>query len=68
LAEGATPRHLRGGQGTASLFSAAVNGIEAFPVEAEVNCGWGDTIIVIVSLTDGAANPACFVRGGELWW
>jgi len=23
------------------VLSAAVNGIEAFPVEVEVNCGWG---------------------------
>ena len=27
---------------------AEVNGIEAFPVEVEVNCGWGDTVIVII--------------------
>jgi hypothetical protein len=33
----------------ARVLSAAVNGIEAFPVEVEVNCGWGDTIIVISS-------------------
>jgi len=32
----------------ARVLSAAVHGIEAFPVEVEVNCGWGDTIIVIV--------------------
>jgi hypothetical protein len=24
----------------ARVLSAAVNGIEAFPVEVEVNCGW----------------------------
>ncbi len=30
----------------ARVFSAAVQGIEAFPVEVEVNAGWGDTIIV----------------------
>jgi hypothetical protein len=29
-------------------FILRVNGIEAFPVEVEVNCGWGDTIIVII--------------------
>jgi magnesium chelatase family protein len=28
----------------ARVLSAAVNGIEAFPVEVEVNSGWGDTI------------------------
>jgi magnesium chelatase family protein len=26
----------------ARVSSAAVNGIEAFPVEVEINCGWGD--------------------------
>jgi hypothetical protein len=30
--------------------SAAANGIEAYPVEMEVNAGFGDTIIVIVGL------------------
>jgi hypothetical protein len=30
------------------VCSAAVNGIEAYPVEVEVNAGWGDTVIVIV--------------------
>ena len=25
--------------------TAEVNGIETFPVEVEVNCGWGDTLI-----------------------
>ena len=32
----------------ARVLSAAVNGIEAYPVEVEVNAGWGETIIVIV--------------------
>jgi len=32
----------------AKVCSAAVNGIEAYPVEVEVNAGDGDTIIVIV--------------------
>jgi hypothetical protein len=31
-------------------FSAAVNGIEAFPVEVEVNDGWGDSIMVIIEM------------------
>jgi hypothetical protein len=34
----------------ALVLSAAVNGIEAFPVEVEVNCGWGDTVIVLIML------------------
>ena len=29
----------------AKVCSAAVNGIEACPVEVEVNSGWGDTLI-----------------------
>jgi hypothetical protein len=33
----------------AKICSAALNGIEAFPVEVEVNAGWGETIIVIFS-------------------
>jgi hypothetical protein len=32
----------------ARVFSAAVNGIEAFPVEVEVNSGWGDTTVVLI--------------------
>ena len=32
----------------ARAFSAAVNGIEAFPVEVAVNGGRGDSVIVIV--------------------
>lgn len=33
----------------ARVCSAAVNGIEAYPVEVEVNAGYGDTIIVTVA-------------------
>jgi hypothetical protein len=33
----------------ARVLSAAVNGIEAFPVEVEVNSGWGDTTVVMLS-------------------
>ena len=32
----------------AEVCSAAVNGIEAYPVEAEVNTGFGGILIVIV--------------------
>jgi len=32
----------------AKVCSAAVNGIEAYPVEVEVNIGYGDTIIVMM--------------------
>lgn len=42
----------------AKVLSAAVNGIEAFPVEVEVNAGWGDTNIVIVGLPDAAVKES----------
>jgi magnesium chelatase family protein len=42
----------------ARVLSAAVNGIEAFPVEVEVNSSWGDTIIVIVGLPDAAVKES----------
>jgi hypothetical protein len=32
--------------------SAAVNGIGTYPVEVEVNEGYGDTVIVVVGLPD----------------
>ena len=31
------------------VCSAAVNGIDAYPVEVEVNAGWGDTLVVIIA-------------------
>jgi hypothetical protein len=38
------------------VLSAAVNGVDAFPVEAAVNSGWGDTVVVIVGLPDMAVT------------
>lgn len=40
------------------VLSAAVNGIEAYPVEVEVNAGFGDTIIVVVGLPDTAVKES----------
>jgi len=40
------------------ICSAAVNGIDAYPVEVEVNAGWGDTLIVIVGLPDAAVKES----------
>lgn len=40
------------------VCSAAVNGIEAYPVEVEVNAGWGETLIVIVGLPDAAVKES----------
>jgi len=34
----------------AKVCSAALTGIDAYPVEVEVNAGYGDTIIVIAGL------------------
>ena len=42
----------------AKVFSSAVNGIEAYPVEVEVNSGWGDSVIVIVGLPDAAVRES----------
>jgi magnesium chelatase family protein len=42
----------------ARVCSAAVNGIEAYPVEVEVNAGWGDTNIIIVGLPDAAVKES----------
>src|SRR6267143_2092318 len=42
----------------AKVCSAAVNGIEAYSIEVEVNAGWGDTIVIIVGLPDAAANES----------
>src|SRR5579862_3622484 len=42
----------------AKVCSAALQGIEAYPVEVEVNAGWGDTLIVIVGLPDAAVKES----------
>jgi magnesium chelatase family protein len=42
----------------AKICSAAVNGIEAYPVEVEVNVGHGDTLVIIVGLPDAAVKES----------
>ncbi|HVV01666.1 MAG TPA: YifB family Mg chelatase-like AAA ATPase, partial [Verrucomicrobiae bacterium] len=42
----------------AKVCSAAVNGIDAYPVEVEVHSGYGDTLIVIVGLPDAAVKES----------
>jgi magnesium chelatase family protein len=42
----------------AKVCSAAVNGIDAYPIEVEVNAGNGDTLIVIVGLPDAAVKES----------
>ena len=40
------------------VCSAAVNGIDAFAVEVEVNCGFGETVVVVVGLPDTAVKES----------
>src|SRR5580704_3903669 len=40
------------------VCSAAVNGIDAYPIEVEVNCGYGDTLIVVLGLPDAAVKES----------
>ena len=42
----------------AKVCSAAVNGIEACPVEVEVDSGFNDSLIVIVGLPDAAVKES----------
>ncbi|MCS1407372.1 MAG: Competence protein ComM [Verrucomicrobia subdivision 3 bacterium] len=42
----------------AKVYSAAINGIHAYPIEVEVNTGWGDTKILIVGLPDAAVRES----------
>ncbi len=42
----------------AKVCSAAVNGIEAYPVEVEVDSGFNDSFIVIVGLPDAAVKES----------
>lgn len=42
----------------ARVCAASVQGIEAFPVEVEVNAGYGDTLVVIVGLPDAAVKES----------
>lgn len=42
----------------ATVCSAALTGIDAYPVEVEVNCGYGDTIIALVGLPDAAVKES----------
>ena len=42
----------------ARVFSAAVNGIDAYTVEVEGNCGFGETFIALVGLPDAAVKES----------
>jgi len=47
------------------VLSAAVNGIDAFPVEVEVNSGFVETVVVIQTRLDELVGEA-WLDGGEL--
>jgi magnesium chelatase family protein len=40
------------------VSSAAVSGIDAYAIEVEVNCGYGDTFIALVGLPDAAVKES----------
>jgi magnesium chelatase family protein len=42
----------------AKVFSAAVWGVDASPIEVEVNCGFGKVVTVIVGLPDVAVKES----------
>ena len=42
----------------ARVCSAAINGIDAFAVEVEVNCSYGETFIALVGLPDAAVKES----------
>ncbi len=42
----------------AKVRSAAVQGVEAFSIEVEVDAGWGETQVVIVGLPDAAVRES----------
>src|ERR1700722_9389738 len=42
----------------AHICSAALNGIDAYAVEVEVNCGYGETFIALVGLPDAAVKES----------
>jgi hypothetical protein len=41
--------------------TAEVNGIEAFPVEVEVNTGWGDTTVALITSISPISCPPFLV-------
>jgi hypothetical protein len=47
----------------ARVLSAAVYGVDAFPVGVEVNSGWEDTVVVIV----GNKTPKSFCPVLKNW-
>ena len=42
----------------AKVHSAAVLGIDSYPIEIEVNSGWGQPAVIIVGLPDAAVKES----------
>jgi magnesium chelatase family protein len=42
----------------AKVHSAAVLGIDSYPIEIEVNAGWGQPTVIIVGLPDAAVKES----------
>jgi magnesium chelatase family protein len=42
----------------AKVHSAAVLGIDSYPIEIEVNAGWGQPAVIIVGLPDAAVKES----------
>ncbi len=42
----------------AKVHSAAVLGIDSYPIEIEVNAGWGQPMVIIVGLPDAAVKES----------
>src|SRR5882672_1317728 len=42
----------------AKVHSAAVLGIDAYPIEVEINSGWGQPQVIIVGLPDAAVKES----------
>jgi hypothetical protein len=58
------PSDGRGGaRAQAAGVRSRVTGIEAYPVEVEVNTGFGDTLLVIVGLPDAAVKESRALGG-----
>ena len=49
------------------VCSAAVNGIEAYPIEVEVNAGYGDTLVVMIVLISPIDFPVRWLRAIAGW-
>ena len=45
----------------ARVCSAAVNGIDAYPVEVEVNAGYGDTMVVMLAMIHPPNHCGCSI-------